>query len=228
MLELMDADLRQRRALRCSLLSAASLLCLAVPQAPLWAQTYEEPPTAAPAAPPPADSVDAEDLTAPAKSPAYFMSTYRSNMYAPLPVKIWKQGGIPKVIQQSEQFANTHGRVGNYNKPGATITANNAFFQLTRHQRPHLRHLPQPAERDGPRALRNIQRASGNHHDPMFAPKDGANCPSAVPATTRPDSPYRHRGRGKKSLTGRLLDVADPGADPDRIPSRRSPTTQSR
>ena len=47
MLDSRDANLRRRRTLRCSLLSAASLLCLAVPQAPLWAQTYEEPPTAA-------------------------------------------------------------------------------------------------------------------------------------------------------------------------------------
>ena len=59
MLNLNDMELRRRRVLRCSLLSAVSLLCLAVSQGPLWAQTFEEPPTAPPTDPPPSDIVEA-------------------------------------------------------------------------------------------------------------------------------------------------------------------------
>lgn len=201
MLDSRDSDLRRRRALRCSLLSAASLLCLAVPQGPLWAQTYEEPPTAAPTAPAPANSVDGEEIAVPAMSPDYFLSTYRSYMYAPLPAKIWKQGGIPAVIKQSEQFANTHGKVGNYNVPGTTITANNAFFQslgtngrscVTCHNPPSGLGLN----------LKNIKaRFRSNLNDPLFAPVDGANCPDAVPAQYTSGSLYGgNRGKGKKAL----------------------------
>ena len=201
MLDLNDMELRRRRALRCSLLSAASLLCLAVPQAPLWAQTYEEPPTAAPAAPAPANSVDGEAIAVPPKTPYYFLSTYRSYMYAPLPAKIWKQGGIPAVIKQSEQFKNPHGKVGNYNAPGATITANNAFFQslgtngrscVTCHNPPSGLGL----------SLKNIKaRFRSNLNDPLFAPVDGANCPDAVPPQYTSGSLYGgNRGKGKKAL----------------------------
>ncbi len=201
MLDLRDANLRHRRALRCSLLSAASLLCLAVPQAPLWAQTYEEPPTVAPAAPAPANSVDGGAIAVPPKTPNYFLSTYRSYMYAPLPAKIWKQGGIPTVVKQSEQFANPHGKVGNYNVPGATITANNAFFQslgtngrscVTCHNPPSGLGL----------SLKNIKaRFRSNLNDPLFAPVDGANCPDAVPAQYTSGSLYGgNKGKGKKAL----------------------------
>jgi cytochrome c peroxidase len=198
---LTEDHVRRRRILRCSLLSAASLLCLAVPQGPLSAQTYEEPPTAPPAAPAPPDSVDAGEVKVPPKSPPYLLSTYRSNLYAPLPAKIWKQGGIPKVINQSEMFNNKDGRLGNYNKPGPIITANNAFFQslgqngrscVTCHNPPSGMGL----------ALTNIKkRFRANLNDPLFAPVDGANCPDAVPVQYTSGSLYGgNKGKGKKAL----------------------------
>jgi len=58
----------------------ASLLCLAVQQGPLSAQTYEEAPTASPTNPAPPDSVDAGAVKVPPKSPPYLLSTYRSNL----------------------------------------------------------------------------------------------------------------------------------------------------
>ena len=196
-----NASVARRRMLRYSLLSAASLLCLAVPQGPLSAQTYEEAPTAPPTNPAPPDSVDAGAVKVPPKSPPYLLSTYRSNLYAPLPAKIWKQGGIPKVINQSEQFKNPHGKVGNYNVPGVTITANNAFFQslgqngrscVTCHNPPSGMGL----------ALTNIKkRFRSNLNDPLFAPVDGANCPDAVPAQYTSGSLYGgNKGKGKKAL----------------------------
>ena len=162
----------------------------------------------------------------PPKTPNYFLSTYRSYMYAPLPSKIWKQGGIPKVIQQSEQFANPHGKVGNYNVPGATITANNAFFQslgtngrscVTCHNPPSGLGL----------SLKNIKaRFRSNLNDPLFAPVDGANCPDAVPAQYTSGSLYGgNRGKGKKALkdaysmllTRGLIRIGDQGAGQRRV-----------
>ena len=162
------------------LLGAASALALLI-AAPAGAQTYEEPPTEAPTTPDPANSVDLSAVKVPPGSPAYLIHTYRSNLQAPLPAKIWKQGGIPKVINQDETFANPHGRLGNRNVPGQTITANNAFFQslgengrscVTCHNPPSGMGL----------SLKNIKaRFRNNLNDPLFAPVDGANCPDAVP-----------------------------------------------
>ncbi len=216
MLEMKDENLRQRRILRCSLLSAASLLCLAVPLGPLSAQTYEEPPTTGPTNPAPPDSVDAGDVKVPPKSPPYLLSTYRSNLYAPLPAKIWKQGGIPKIINQNETFRNRDGQLGNYNTQGVTITANNAFFQslgqngrscVTCHNPPSGMGL----------ALTNIKkRFRSNLNDPLFAPVDGANCPDAVPPQYTSGSLYGgNKGRGKKGSEGCLLAAAQQGPDPD-------------
>ena len=196
-----ERERRKARMLRYSLLSAASLLCLAVQQGPLSAQTYEEAPTAPPTNPAPPDSVDAGAVKVPPKSPPYLLSTYRSNLFAPLPAKIWKQGGIPKIINQSEQFKNPDGKVGNFNVPGVTITANNAFFQslgqngracVTCHNPPSAMGL----------ALTNIKkRFRSNLNDPLFAPVDGANCPDAVPAQYTSGSLFGgNKGKGKKEL----------------------------
>jgi hypothetical protein len=145
------------------------------------AQTYVEPPTEPPTNPDPPSSVDPNEVTVPAGSPDYLAETYRSALRAPLPAKIWKQGGIPKVIQKDEQFNNPHGKLGNHNTAGQTITANNAFFQsLGENGRSCVTcHLPP----DGMGlSVRNVRaRFRGNLDDPLFAPVDGANCPDAVP-----------------------------------------------
>jgi cytochrome c peroxidase len=193
-----NAGFRMRRY---SLLAAVSLLCLTGSLGQLGAQTYEEPPAVPPAPPPPPDIIDGGDIQVPPKTPPYFLSTYRSYLYAPLPAKIWKQGGVPRIVQQSEQFPNPHGKVGNYNAPGATITANNAFFQslgqngrscVTCHNPPSGLGL----------SLKNVKaRFRANLNDPLFAPVDGANCPDAVPPQYTSGSLYGgNRGKGKKAL----------------------------
>lgn len=190
------------------MLSGASLLCLGLAGLPALGQDFTEAPTAAPTTPPPADSIQIEEVTVPLKSPPYLLSTYRSMLLAPLPAKVWSQGGVPKVIRQNELFPNPHGWLGNHNKPGQTITANNAFFQdlvkintgtsvngracVTCHNPPSGMGL----------ALTNIKaRFRANLNDPLFAPVDGANCPSAVPAKyTAGSLAGGFRGRGGKSL----------------------------
>lgn len=193
---------------RTRMLGTASAICLALLCLPAVAQDFTEPPTAPPADPPPADTIEIEQVKIPPRSPNWFLSTYRSNLLAPLPARVWSQGGVPRVIGQNEMFRNAHGFVGNYNQAGITITANNAFFQdlvkintgksvngrtcATCHNPPSGMGL----------ALTNIQaRFRTNLNDPLFAPVDGANCPSAVPAKNTAGSLYRGiRGRGKKSL----------------------------
>ncbi|MGD9512147.1 MAG: hypothetical protein AB7X49_26780, partial [Geminicoccaceae bacterium] len=168
------------------LLAGASAICLALLQLPAAAQEFTEGSTTS-APPPPPDTIEIEQVKIPPRSPDWFLSTYRSALLAPLPARIWSQGGIPRIIRQNEMFFNSHGWVGNYNQAGTTFTANNAFFQdlvkintgksvngrtcATCHTPPSGMGL----------ALTNIQaRFRNNLNDPLFAPVDGANCPSAV------------------------------------------------
>ncbi|MGE3290663.1 MAG: hypothetical protein AB7I59_26410 [Geminicoccaceae bacterium] len=189
------------------LLAGASAICLALLQLPAAAQEFTEGSTTS-APPPPPDTIEIEQVKIPPRSPDWFLSTYRSALLAPLPARIWSQGGIPRIIRQNEMFFNSHGWVGNYNQAGTTFTANNAFFQdlvkintgksvngrtcATCHNPPSGMGL----------ALTNIQaRFRNNLNDPLFAPVDGANCPSAVPAKNTAGSLYRGiRGRGTRSL----------------------------
>jgi hypothetical protein len=182
-------------------MSAVSVLCLTLAQGVAWGQNYDEPPTEPPTAPPPAGAVDIGSVKVPPGSPPYLLSTYRSHLLAPLPAKIWKQGGIPRIIRQDEQFNDPHGRIGNYNAAGTTITANNAFFQslgtngrscVTCHNPPSGMGL----------SLRNIKaRFRANLNDPLFAPVDGANCPDAVPPEYTSGALARGgKGKGKRAL----------------------------
>lgn len=184
-----------------ALLPAVSILALNIAQAPVQAQTYEEPPTAAPTVPDPAGSVPSTEVTVPRGSPDYLAETYRSAMKAPLPAKIWKQGGIPKVIRQDETFNNPHGKVGNHNQPGQVITANNGFFQsLGENGRSCVTcHLP-PSGMG--MSVKNVKaRFRANLNDPLFAPVDGANCPDAVPPQYTSGALVGGRkGMGKRAL----------------------------
>src|SRR6188472_4054558 len=106
----------------------ASAICLALLHLPAVAQDFTNGSTSS-TPPPPADTVEIEEVKIPPRSPNWFLSTYRSNMLAPLPARVWSQGGVPRIIRQNETFFNSHGAVGNYNQAGTTFTANNAFFQ---------------------------------------------------------------------------------------------------
>ena len=134
------------------------------------------------AAPPPNSAVQALDTLRPT-TPPYFEPVYETLLRAPLPAQIYRQGGIPARMRQLETAWNPSGRVGNYLAGGGIQTADNAFFQslgtngracVTCHQPPSGMGL----------SLRNIRSrwlATGGT-DPLFAPVDGADCPSAVAA----------------------------------------------
>lgn len=197
------AAFRTGHAVRRGLATAAGLICLALQQAPTAeAQTFEEPPTGAPLSPPPPNSVEPGEVSVPPGSPAYLERTYLSALKAPLPAKIYDQGGIPALVPRLEVDANPHGRLGSYQPGGATATAANAFFIPLGTNGRSCATCHQPPSGMGV-SLRNIKKrfkASGGT-DPIFAPVDGANCPSAVPAAgTSGGLLGGARGKGKRQL----------------------------
>jgi cytochrome c peroxidase len=194
---------------RRGLLAAASLLlCVPLLQAPAGAQAPQEgrfagvPSTAPPAAPPTPDSLDASGARAPSDAPRYLRRTYPAALKAPLPAKIFKQGGIPAILPRLEIDKDPAGEVGTHIEQGATVTATNAFFRelgingrscATCHQPPSGWSI----------SLRNIRARFNNTRgkDPLFAPVDGADCPSTVPAAGTSGSVYGgFKGRGRKAL----------------------------
>ena len=206
MLNSREANPRKRRILRCGLLSAASLLCLAAAQ-PAGAQTTEDGYVAGGVTPsqsaaPLANSVTAAETVLPPSYPDYFAKAYPLYMRSPLPARIYNQGGIPAVVPQLEIDRNELGRNGTYLPGGPVYTADNAFFQslgtngrscATCHQPPSGMSI----------SVRNVKARfnATKGTDPIFSPNDGANCPSAVPAAHTSGSPYGGlKGKGKKAL----------------------------
>ena len=137
----------------------------------------------------------------PPKSPPYLLSTYRSNLLRTAAGQDLEARRHTEGHQSERTVQEKEGKVGNYNVPGVTITANNAFFQslgqngracVTCHNPPSAMGL----------ALTNIKkRFRSNLNDPLFAPVDGANCPDAVPAQYTSGSLFGgNRGKGKKEL----------------------------
>jgi cytochrome c peroxidase len=157
------------------------------------AQAYEEPdPT--PEAPPVPEPASAPTPPVPSDTPDYFKKIYRHMLNSPLPKQIYDQGGVPAVVPQFELDANPAGKLGSYQPAGATVTADNAFFQslgtngrscVTCHQPPSGMSI----------SAKNVQRRfeKTNGTDPIFSPVDGANCPNQVPAVNTSGAPYGGR-----------------------------------
>ncbi|CAN5546819.1 hypothetical protein BH09PSE5_BH09PSE5_26260 [soil metagenome] len=112
--------------------------------------------------------------------PNYFRFTYPSSLKAPLP----QRGtiGMPLVMTPSQDYIDSKGLLGVGLTTGAVIPSKNAFFQSLGANGRSCFSCHQPA--DGMSLSKStIQRAfllTGGR-DPMFAPVDGANCPSSVP-----------------------------------------------
>ncbi len=144
---------------------------------------------------------EAAGAKAPPKSPAYFPPSYQSALRAPLPAQKSKEH-LPTVFKQSEIFSNEHGKLGSWNTLGTVITAGNAFFKPlgTNGRTCFSCHRPAESMSISAATLRKEFRASQGR-DPVFAPVDGANCPSQVPAEyTAPSHVGKHRGKGRASL----------------------------
>src|SRR5687768_13730307 len=84
--------------MRAALMTSTSMLCLALLHAQAGAQSFEEPTTEPATLPPPANSVDADSLAFAPGTPPYFKSALRSYLRAPPSDRIFKQGGVPRVL----------------------------------------------------------------------------------------------------------------------------------
>jgi cytochrome c peroxidase len=105
---------------------------------------------------------------------------------APPSARAYDRGGIPAVVPRLELHANPFGAVGAFLPGGPVDTASHAFFRplgtngrscATCHQPPSGMSI----------SLRNVRarfKATAGT-DPLFAPIDGANCPSALPGKRR-------------------------------------------
>jgi cytochrome c peroxidase len=116
----------------------------------------------------------------PPGSPAYLKETWRSALSAPMPFGA-TPGVIPPTLPQEFRDADPLGTFGSYQLNGLTQTAGNAFFQPlgTNGRTCGSCHVPSQGMGISVDGLRDRFDASGPK-DPVFAPVDGANCPSAV------------------------------------------------
>lgn len=147
-------------------------------------------------------SVTPSSVALPAETPTYFRRIFNLFLSAPLPGKIYRQGGIPATVPTLEVDNNPFGKGGTYQPRGPTRTADNAFFQslgtngrscVTCHQPPSGMSV----------SLRNIKarRSAAGGRDPIFAPVDGANCPNLVSASETSGSLFGGRiGRGNRAF----------------------------
>ena len=193
---------RGRRWRRLGLACAAGSLCLSLAQAPVQAQDYQSLASTAPSDPPPANTVRPESVAIPRRVAPYVDEMYRSALRAPLPGKIYRQGGIPAYVEPLELFRNPAGRLANFVPSGRVATKDHPFFKsfgengrscVTCHQPPSGMSL----------SLSNIRARFRltDARDPLFAPVDGANCPDAVPAARTSGSLVGgQKGRGRGAL----------------------------
>lgn len=130
---------------------------------------------------PPGSVSSFSTIRLPAQAPAYLSAFYQSALKAPLPLLIYAQGGIPASVPQSEWDVDAAGLTATYQPGGAVTTKTNAFFQslgsngracITCHQPPNGMSVSA--------AFIQARYMLSRGTDPIFAPVDGANCPSAV------------------------------------------------
>lgn len=189
-----------------SMIAGAGLLMLAAPSAPVLAaeDDFTDPATTPPKAPPPANSETEASLQKklPASTPDYFKKIYSHFMKQPLPAKVFDQGGIPVVIPKLEIDKDPNGETGSYQPLGQTVTSQNAFFKSLGTNGRSCVTCHQPASGMSV-SLRNIEKRlkKTKGADPIFAPVDGANCPTLVPASETSGSVLGgYKGKSKKDF----------------------------
>ncbi len=125
----------------------------------------------------------------PAGSPRYLKETWRSALQAPMPFGA-TPGVIPSTLPRSFTDEDPQGDYGSYQVNGLTHTAAEAFFQPlgTNGRTCGSCHVPSQGMGVSVENLKERFDASGPR-DPVFAPVDGANCPSAVTRSLTSPSP---------------------------------------
>src|SRR3954454_21160400 len=188
------------------LIAGASVLALTYPQSYAYADEddFTDPTTVPAYAPPLANTHTTETIlkNLPSNAADYFKKTYPHMMSQPLPAKIFNQGGIPAVIPKLEIDNDPNGQVGSYQPGGQTVTSQNAFFQSLGTNGRSCATCHQPASGMSV-SLRNILKRLNKTKgtDPLFAPVDGANCPTLVPAADTSGSVVGgFKGKSKKDF----------------------------
>ncbi len=174
------------------LLAAVSLCCLS-----LASQAQEVPNSAIPN-----------------RAPKYFPPTYRAALGAPLPAIIGNET-LPTTVPAKGTDSNSAGTLGFISRTGAARTVGageHPFFKSLGSNGRSCGTCHQPSQAMSV-SVSHI-RARFNRfgvRDPIFAPVDGANCPTLVPASeTRASRFYGgRRGRGSDSRKARSLLLND-------------------
>lgn len=133
----------------------------------------------------------AEKSPVPSDAPEYFGPMYATMMKVPVlkgpnSASTFKTnaatsaGTTPSVIPQLEIDPNSLGSTGSYETGGATNTAGNAFFQSLGTNGRSCFTCHQPSSGMSISVSNIVARSGISQFDPLFAPVDGANCPSAV------------------------------------------------
>lgn len=150
-------------------------------------------------------SIAASALRLPPHAPSYLAATYQAAMRAPLPIAASPVGGdVPASLPQAGSFPDAGGMLGIFQPGGATTTANNAFFQSlgTNGRACVTCHQPRQGMSVSAASIQNRFVQTGGR-DPIFAPVDGANCPSAVAGSiTSASLVGRLLGKGRADFVG--------------------------
>jgi cytochrome c peroxidase len=117
----------------------------------------------------------------PFNAPTYFHFTYPAAMAAPLPLASIL--GRPLILTSSQAYTDPLGTLGVYQTSGTVLPIANPFFQsLGSNGRSCFScHAPASGMSVSAAAIQLLYTTSAGQ-DPVFAPVDGANCPSNVPA----------------------------------------------
>lgn len=115
-----------------------------------------------------------------AQTSDWVMPTWSEALATPGPSSILPSSA-PAVIPEYETFGDPSGRIASFQPGGATVTADNAFFAAlgTNGRTCFSCHQPQDGWALTPATVvSTLVRTQGR--DPMFAPVDGADCPTLV------------------------------------------------
>ncbi|HUN93157.1 MAG TPA: hypothetical protein VMU33_13980 [Burkholderiaceae bacterium] len=133
----------------------------------------------------------------PPGTPPYVKEMWRSALSAPQPFGA-SPGVISPYLPQSFVTPDPNGTLGTYQTSGPLVTGTNPFFQSlgTNGRACSTCHIPEQGMGVSTAAIQQRFAQSGPR-DPIFAPVDGANCPSAVSSwNTMPSHFGGHVGRG--------------------------------
>ena len=135
---------------RSAAITSTCFLCLwsapnsATAQAEVEGQFLDRPGNVAPTPRP--DSVAPSNIALPADTAIYFRRIFHLFLSAPLPIAIFRQGGIPPIIPTLEVDRNPFGHLGSFQPGGPTRTAQ-CLLSVFGHEWPSVRHMPSAPER---------------------------------------------------------------------------------